>query len=76
MLERSGIPKKAGETIPVDLKVDGEIEHFDMKVSGIYEPVKNDVGYVMVSQAFLEEQEEMVSALRKTEKIETIIMPM
>lgn len=65
VLEDLGIPKKAGETIPVDLKVDGEIEHFDMKVSGIYEPVKNDVGYVMVSQAFLEEQEEMVSALRK-----------
>ena len=57
--------KKRGETLPVDLKVDGKIEHFDMKVSGIYEPVKNDVGYVMVSQAFLEEQEEMVSALRK-----------
>lgn len=65
VLEDLGIPKKAGETIPVDLKVDGEIEHFDMKVSGIYEPVKNDVGYVMVSQAFLEEQEEMVSSLRK-----------
>ncbi len=65
VLEDLGIPKKAGETLPVDLKVDGKIEHFDMKVSGIYEPVKNDVGYVMVSQAFLEEQEEMVSALRK-----------
>lgn len=65
VLEDLGIPKKAGETIPVDLKVEGEIEHFDMKVSGIYEPVKNDVGYVMVSQAFLEEQEEMVSSLRK-----------
>ena len=65
VLEDLGIPKKAGETLPVDLKVDGKIEHFDMKVSGIYEPVKNDVGYVMVSQAFLEEQEEMVSSLRK-----------
>ena len=65
VLEDLGIPKKAGETLPVDLKVDGKIEHFDMKVSGIYEQVKNDVGYVMVSQAFLEEQEEMVSILRK-----------
>ena len=65
VLEDLGIPKEAGEMLPVDLKVDGKIEHFDMKVSGIYEPVKNDVGYVMVSQAFLEEQEEMVSALRK-----------
>lgn len=36
-----------------------------MKVSGIYEPVKNDVGYVMVSKTFLEEQEEMISTLRK-----------
>lgn len=65
VLEDLGIPKEAGEMLPVDLKVDGKIEHFDMKVSGIYEPVKNDVGYVMVSQAFLEEQEEMVSILRK-----------
>ena len=65
VLEDLGIPKKAGEMLPVDLKVDGKIEHFDMKVSGIYEPVKKDVGYVMVSQAFLEEQEEMVSILRK-----------
>ena len=65
VLEDLGIPKKAGETLPVDLKVDGKIEHFDMKVSGIYEPVKKDVGYVMVSQEFLEEQEEMVSILRK-----------
>lgn len=65
VLEDLGIPKEAGEMLPVDLKVDGKIEHFDMKVSGIYEPVKNDVGYVMVSQAFLEEQEEMVSSLRK-----------
>ena len=65
VLEDLGIPKKAGETLPVDLKVDGKIEHFDMKVSGIYEQAKNDVGYVMVSQAFLEEQEEMVSILRK-----------
>ena len=65
VLEDLGIPKKAGEMLPVDLKVDGKIEHFDMKVSGIYEPVKNDVGYVMVSQAFLEEQEEMISILRK-----------
>ena len=65
VLENLGIPKEAGEMLPVDLKVDGKIEHFDMKVSGIYEPVKKDVGYVMVSQAFLEEQEEMVSILRK-----------
>ena len=65
VLEDMGIPKKAGERLPVDLKVDEEIEHFDMKVSGIYEPVKNDVGYVMVSKAFLEEQEEMISTLRK-----------
>lgn len=65
VLEDLGIPKEAGEMLPVDLKVDGKIEHFDMKVSGIYEPVKNDVGYVMVSQAFLEEQEEMISILRK-----------
>ena len=65
VLEDLGIPQKAGETLPVDLKVDGKIEHFDMKVSGIYEPVKNDVGYVMVSKTFLEEQEEMISTLRK-----------
>ena len=60
-----GIPKKAGETLPVDLKVDGKIEHFDMKVSGIYEPVKDDVGFVMVSKAFMEAQEDMVAVLRK-----------
>lgn len=65
VLEDLGIPKKAGETLPVDLKVDGEIEHFDMKVSGIYEPVKDDVGYVMVSKAFLDAQEDLVSVLRK-----------
>lgn len=65
VLEDMGIPQKAGETLPVDLKVDGEIEHFDMKVSGIYEPVKDDVGFVMVSKAFMEAQEEMVSVLRK-----------
>lgn len=65
VLEDMGIPKKAGETLPVDLKVDGKIEHFDMKVSGIYEPVKDDVGYIMVSKAFLDAQEDMVSVLRK-----------
>lgn len=65
VLKDMGIPKKAGETLPIDLKVDGKIEHFDMKVSGIYEPVKDDVGYVMVSKAFLEAQEDMVSVLRK-----------
>lgn len=65
VLEDLGIPKKAGETLPVDLKVDGKIEHFDMKVSGIYEPVKDDIGYVMVSKAFLDAQEDMVSVLRK-----------
>lgn len=65
VLEDLGIPKKAGETLPVDLKVDGKIEHFDMKISGIYEPVKNDMGYVMVSKAFLDAQEDMVSLLRK-----------
>ena len=36
-----------------------------MKVSGIYEPVKNDMVYVMVSKAFLDAQEDMVSVLRK-----------
>ena len=65
VLEDLGIPKKVGETLPVDLKVDGKIEHFDMKVSGIYEPVKDDVGYVMVSKAFMEAQEDMVAVLRK-----------
>lgn len=65
VLEDLGIPKKAGETLPVDLKVDGKIEHFDMKVSGIYEPVKDDVGFVMVSKAFMEAQEDMVAVLRK-----------
>ena len=65
VLEDMGIPKKAGETLPVDLKVDGKIEHFDMKVSGIYEPVKDDVGFVMVSKAFMEAQEDMVAVLRK-----------
>lgn len=65
VLEDMGIPKKAGETLPVDLKVDEKIEHFDMKVSGIYEPVKDDVGFVMVSKAFMEAQEDLVSVLRK-----------
>lgn len=65
VLEDLGIPQKAGETLPVDLKVDGKIEHFDMKVSGIYEPLKDDVGYVMVSKAFLDAQEDLVSVLRK-----------
>lgn len=36
-----------------------------MKVSGIYEPVKDDVGFVMVSKAFMEAQEDMVAVLRK-----------
>lgn len=65
VLEDMGIPEKAGETLPVDLKVDGKIEHFDMKVSGIYEPVKDDVGFVMVSKAFMEAQKDMVAVLRK-----------
>lgn len=65
VLEDLEIPKKAGETLPVDLKVDGKIEHFDMKVSGIYDPVKDDVGFVMVSKAFMEAQKDMVSVLRK-----------
>ena len=36
-----------------------------MKVSGIYEPGKDDVGFVMVSKAFMEAQEDLVSVLRK-----------
>lgn len=64
VLEDMGIPKEVGETLPVDLEVDGKIEHFEMKVSGIYEPVKDDMGYIIVSKAFFDAHQEMVSALR------------
>lgn len=65
VLEDLGIPKKAGETLPIDLKIDGKIEHFDMEVSGIYEPVKDDMGYVVISKAFLDAEEELITTLRK-----------
>lgn len=63
ILKDLNIEEKIGAEIPVELKVrqSGQIYHFDMVVSGIYDTPNEKSESVIVSKAFLEENAEMMS---------------
>ena len=65
ILKDLNIEEKIGAEIPVELKVrqSGQIYHFDMVVSGIYDTPNEKAEFVIVSKAFLEENSEMMSDL-------------
>ena len=63
ILKDLNIEEKIGAEIPIELKArqSGQIYHFDMVVSGIYDTPNEKSESVIVSKAFLEENPEMVS---------------
>ena len=63
ILKDLNIEEKIGAEIPVELKVrqSGQVYHFDMIVSGIYDTPNEKSESVIVSKAFLEENAEMMS---------------
>lgn len=63
ILKDLNIEEKIGAEIPVELKVrqTGQVYHFDMVVSGIYDTPNEKSESVIVSKAFLEENAEMMS---------------
>ena len=63
ILKDLNIEEKIGSEIPVELKVrqSGQVYHFDMVVSGIYDTPNEKSESVIVSKAFLEENAEMMS---------------
>ena len=63
ILKDLNIEEKIGAEIPVELKVrqSGQVYHFDMVVSGIYDTPNEKSELVIVSKAFLEENAEMMS---------------
>ena len=63
ILKDLNIEEKIGAEIPVELKVrqSGQVYHFDMVVSGIYDTPNEKSESVIVSKAFLEENAEMMS---------------
>ena len=63
ILKDLNIEEKIGAEIPIELKVrqSGQIYHFDMVVSGIYDTPNEKSESVIVSKAFLEENAEMMS---------------
>ena len=63
ILKDLNIEEKIGAEIPVELKVrqSGQVYHFDMVVSGIYDTPNEKSESVIVSKAFLEENSEMMS---------------
>jgi len=63
ILKDLNIEEKIGAEIPIELKArqSGQIYHFDMVVSGIYDTPNEKSESVIVSKAFLEENAEMMS---------------
>ena len=63
ILKDLNIEEKIGAEIPVELKVrqSGQVYHFDMVISGIYDTPNEKSESVIVSKAFLEENAEMMS---------------
>lgn len=63
ILKDLNIEEKIGAEIPIELKArqSGQIYHFDMVVSGIYDTPNEKSESVIVSKAFLEENPEMIS---------------
>ena len=63
ILKDLNIEEKIGTEIPVELKArqSGQVYHFDMVVSGIYDTPNEKSESVIVSKAFLEENSEMMS---------------
>ena len=63
LLKDLNIEEKIGAEIPIELKArqSGQIYHFDMVVSGIYDTPNEKSESVIVSKAFLEENAEMMS---------------
>lgn len=63
ILKDLNIEEKIGAEIPIELKArqSGQIYHFDMVVSGIYDTPNEKSESVIVSKAFLEENPEMMS---------------
>ena len=62
ILKDLNIEEKIGAEIPVELKVrqSGQMYHFDMIVSGIYDTPNEKSESVIVSKAFMEENPEMM----------------
>ena len=65
ILKDLNIEEKIGAEIPVELKVrqSGQVYHFDMVVSGIYDTPNEKSESVIVSKAFMEENPEMMNEI-------------
>lgn len=63
ILEDLNIEENIGAEIPIEFRVgkNGQVYHFDMVVSGIYDTPNEKSESVIVSKAFLEENPEMMS---------------
>lgn len=60
ILKDMGIEEKTGVEIPVEFTLRGVEYHFDMKVSGIYTAGDPQKGFVIVSEAFLQEHSDVI----------------
>lgn len=60
ILRDMGIDEKTGVEIPVEFSLRGKEYHFDMTVSGIYQAGDPQTGFVIVSEAFVQENSDFI----------------
>ena len=63
VLKDMGVEEEIGAVIPIEFSCGEEMYHFDMTVSGICEPIKEDEGFVIVSQIFLKDHSDVLDKL-------------
>lgn len=60
VLKDMNIEEQIGVSIPIEFSIQGQIYHFDMVVSGIYDTPHEKSESVIVSQAFMENNQDML----------------
>ena len=63
ILKDLNIEEKVGAEIPVEFKNQGQLYHFDMVVCGIYDTPNEKSESVIVSEAFIEENQDLMNAV-------------
>ena len=63
ILKDLNIEEKVGAEIPVEFKNQGQLYHFNMVVSGIYDTPNEKSESVIVSEAFIEENRDLLNAV-------------
>lgn len=68
VLKDMGIKEEIGEELPLEFTCGEKKYQFHMKITGIYEAVQNDMGYVIVSEEFFKAYPEVMESLTREGK--------